>query len=179
MSKKQQQQQHQQAYQLPRVYYGRKTHYPGVFGMFRTTGMIVTLSFDLVDWLRDSTIAEQLTDFIYEDVMVGLWFYKSSMNSLINNISDCRCHDVNGHFMTRQHIRNNSLVMHHIPSSRAAYVEQFLRFPDSHLRPLKIKTKSILENMLEEPWETVYWNERYICPSQFDRFWWKLEASIK
>eukprot|EP01060_Flectonema_neradi_P038918 TRINITY_DN8332_c0_g1_i1.p1 TRINITY_DN8332_c0_g1~~TRINITY_DN8332_c0_g1_i1.p1 ORF type:complete len:752 (+),score=99.54 TRINITY_DN8332_c0_g1_i1:105-2258(+) len=163
------------AYHVPRVYYGRKTHYPGVFGLFRTTGMIIGLSFDLVDWIRDSTIVEDFTDFIYEDVMVGLWFYKAHMTSSVHNMSDCRCHDITGHFNVRQDISNSSMVVHHMPTSKGAYTELFKRFLDPHLRPLKTKTKAILESMLEEPWETVYWNERYACPSQYDVHRWKLE----
>ena len=146
-----------ESYRLPRVYYGRGSNYMGIF---RTSGILIGLSYDLADWVRDSLIAENFTSFAFEDVAVGIWFSVGGVP--FTPISDCRLHDAHGHFSIEQPVRNNSLAIHHIPTDPLVYWELFLRFRDNDFPPLRVTT--VL------PKGVVHWIERLQCPRENDTF---------
>ena len=154
-----------QSYRIPRVYHGRGMIYHGIF---RTGGFTITLSYDLVDWIRDSKLVEKHTDFAYEDVMVGLWFYRAGVTA-VNNISDCRCHDSPKYprpvqWSIEQPIKQSSMIIHHVHNiSEWNYL--LSTFPDHRIIPLQAKTYLTHRN-------GIFWHDRYSCPAERRRLNW-------
>eukprot|EP01060_Flectonema_neradi_P002648 TRINITY_DN11683_c0_g1_i1.p1 TRINITY_DN11683_c0_g1~~TRINITY_DN11683_c0_g1_i1.p1 ORF type:complete len:752 (+),score=85.65 TRINITY_DN11683_c0_g1_i1:46-2301(+) len=144
------------SYRFPRVYYGRGLIYSKLKGSFRTDGPLVALSYDLVDWVRDSKIAESYTDFAFEDVLPTIWMWEANLQA--NNISDCRVQQFNHDI--RHYTYNGSILIHGFRSNRPAqFFEYRKRFSDDHVKPLKIQTQLRLVNG-----EFVQFNERDRCP---------------
>eukprot|EP01064_Diplonema_japonicum_P022246 TRINITY_DN31953_c0_g1_i1.p1 TRINITY_DN31953_c0_g1~~TRINITY_DN31953_c0_g1_i1.p1 ORF type:complete len:432 (+),score=62.23 TRINITY_DN31953_c0_g1_i1:105-1400(+) len=121
-----------------RVYYGRimtwgikkgsKLAFPF------SGGMSITMSFDLVDWIRDSLLAEDNADYYHEDVMVGRWFYYANLP--VNVVRDCRHHDIHSG-ANKQRLTDASLCIHHLKDTLSEYTDLFSRFSDTGLPPSK------------------------------------------
>eukprot|EP00754_Rhynchopus_humris_P008330 Rhum_TRINITY_DN13721_c2_g1::Rhum_TRINITY_DN13721_c2_g1_i1::g.63187::m.63187 len=117
-----------------KVYYGRVMKW-GVRKGSRSSfpfagGMSITMSADLVDWIRDSQAVEGAVDYYHEDVMVGRWFYSAGLPLLL--ASDCRHHDIHSG-ANKQKITSSSLCVHHLADSATEYTDLFTRFPDTSL----------------------------------------------
>ena len=129
-----------ESFAYPAIYHGRFLPW---FGISRTSGLLVTLSYDLVDWMRDSVISEDF-DFMYEDVMVGRWFYLANLR--LNVVRDCRGHcihriDARNEWTILQNITDSSMILHGILPYPEVFADMMNRFPDTHLLPLSMKTK--------------------------------------
>ncbi|KAJ9456353.1 UDP-Gal or UDP-GlcNAc-dependent glycosyltransferase [Diplonema papillatum] len=114
-----------------RTYYGRIMHWGVKKGSSLkfpfSGGMSVTMTYDLVDWIRDSRYVEQNVDYYHEDVMVGRWFY--SANVPLNVVRDCRHHDVHKG-ANKQKQTDKSLCIHHLQDQQQEYTDNFRRYPD-------------------------------------------------
>ena len=109
-----------------KVYYGRVMKW-GVRKGSRSSfpfagGMSITMSYDLVDWIRDSQSVEGAVDYYHEDVMVGRWFYNAGVPLLL--VSDCRHHDIHSG-ANKQKITSSSLCVHHLA---VCFVSPFFSF---------------------------------------------------
>ena len=128
-----------ESFAYPAIYHGRFLPW---YGISRTSGLLVTMSFDLVDWMRDSVLAEDF-DFKFEDVMVGRWFYLANIRT--NVVRDCRGHcihriDAVNEWTILQNITDSSMILHGILPYPEVFEEMMQRFPDTHLLPLSMKT---------------------------------------
>ena len=123
------------SFTYPTIYHGRALPW---FGIKRTSGLLVTMSFDLVDWMRDSKLVENNIDFKFEDVMVGRWFYIANLR--FNFLKDCRGHCINRGYGWEilQDITDTSMILHGIHPTPEAFSDMMKRFPDTHLLPLKM-----------------------------------------
>ena len=146
------------SYRFPKVYFGRGLIYSKLKGSFRTDGPLVALSYDLVDWIRDSKIAEEYTDFAFEDVLPTIWMWEANLRA--NNISDCRVQQFNQDI--RNYNYNGSMLIHGFKSNRPEqFFEYRRRYPDNHVKPLKIQAQLRLVDG-----EFVQFNERDRCPQE-------------
>ena len=127
-----------QSYTFPMIYHGRQIPW---YGIARTSGLLVTMSFDMADWVRDSMLVEDNIDFRFEDVMVGLWFFLGNLR--FNFLKDCRGHCINRGYGWEilQNITDTSMVLHGILPTPEAFSDMMKRFPDRHLPRHKLKTK--------------------------------------
>ena len=132
-----------------RVYYGRIMQWGIKKGSKKSFpfsgGMSITLSYDLIDWIRDSSIAETNVDYYHEDVMVGRWFYSSSIP--LNVVKDCRHHDVH-RGANKQQQTSQSLCIHHLKDSSEEYLNNFKMYPDTSLPSLKPKKEPEIKDWL-------------------------------
>ena len=147
------------AARMPRVFYGRAMIYDRIPGMFRTSGALIALSFDLVDWIRDSTKSESLTDFAFEDMLPGIWFYEGGLSPLVRNISDCRMLERSA--LIPRYLNYSSAVGFHAFKGKRTHQFFDMRdlHTDYHIPPVPIRTR---QNLL--PGEHVEWVMREMCP---------------
>ena len=161
------------SFTFPMIYHGRAVPW---YGISRTSGLLVTMSFDMADWVRDSTLVRGNIDFKYEDVMVGRWFFLANMR--FNFLSDCRGHCINRGYgwQILQNITDTSMVLHGILPTSREFTAMMKRFPDAHLAPLKLTTEPSKEldeygNTVQELGECPLW------PSPINYYEWGGECN--
>ena len=98
-----------------RIYYGRIMKW-GIAKGSKTSfpfsgGMSITMSYDLIDWIRDSKIAEAGVHYYHEDVMVGRWFYEANIPLYV--VRDCRHHDIHSGANVQKQT-DASICIHHL-----------------------------------------------------------------
>eukprot|EP01060_Flectonema_neradi_P004068 TRINITY_DN1268_c16_g1_i1.p1 TRINITY_DN1268_c16_g1~~TRINITY_DN1268_c16_g1_i1.p1 ORF type:complete len:760 (+),score=142.76 TRINITY_DN1268_c16_g1_i1:78-2357(+) len=142
------------SYRFPKVYFGRGLFYSKIRFAFRSDGPLIALSYDLVDWIRDSKIAESKTDFVYEDILPLIWMWGANIQA--NNISDCRV----GQLSRSTRWDREMISVHGLKGKYGMRLfEKFReRYPDSHIPPTKVQTAIRLENG-----EYIQFNERRKC----------------
>ena len=153
-----------QSFSVPRVYFGRAGWHPDFPQLFRTGGPCITLSFDLVHWIRDSQIAENFTDFAFEDMMPGMWFWEAAIRT--NNISECgivpeATKKVMDSILSAPYSQRPILV-HHLKLDRPQDFEGLLeKFPDDHPIP-----PTVMSTLDIKPDEKVMWLNREDCADE-------------
>eukprot|EP01060_Flectonema_neradi_P013832 TRINITY_DN2056_c1_g2_i1.p1 TRINITY_DN2056_c1_g2~~TRINITY_DN2056_c1_g2_i1.p1 ORF type:complete len:745 (+),score=156.84 TRINITY_DN2056_c1_g2_i1:58-2235(+) len=140
------------SYRFPKVYYGRGLIYQKLKYGFRVDGPLIALSYDLVDWIRDSKIAEGYTDFAFEDILPLIWMHGANIQA--NNISDCRLKRVN-----ETKSGDSSTIQIHGLKQPEQFAVRRHQFPDNRVGPIKVQTEVRIKKG-----DFIQFNKRNSCP---------------
>eukprot|EP01060_Flectonema_neradi_P013830 TRINITY_DN2056_c1_g1_i1.p1 TRINITY_DN2056_c1_g1~~TRINITY_DN2056_c1_g1_i1.p1 ORF type:complete len:738 (+),score=146.98 TRINITY_DN2056_c1_g1_i1:43-2256(+) len=151
------------SYRFPKVYYGRGMIYQKLKYGFRVDGPLIALSYDLVDWIRDSKIAEEYTDFAFEDILPLIWMHGANIQA--NNISDCRLKQAN-----ETKTDDNSAIQIHGLKQPEQFAIRRRHYQDDHVSPIKVQSGIHLEKG-----DHIQFNKRNMCQTiMVKKLKWKL-----